>query len=1052
MRCVGMPALGLFIGALVALPAPVPAGETITGDPLDPTRYGRSYVESMADAIARDRFMPLPPPKYRTGQHGVWAVPTRGSSSTAHSGRHYITNKWGDTRMGIAFPQPVTVRGAYVLGQGDDGTWTSGLRVVGYRDGRRIDQTGWFQDVDESPDWFAIDLVDVDRIEFVATPVINGGGWYGLDDLTYEVTTADGPARRVVVDFDDLNYRRVLTGTDYAGLTWEEGSGDFSDADAVHAPVRPPGAARGDAARGTAQPSGTRATTPILLHSFQGVIRGDAGSTSYPPDTDGAVGPDHYVITVNRNFAVYDKATGTELTNILLGAFLPESNGDPRVLFDQHSQRWIVIVTDFSATARIFLAVSLTDDPMGDWFKTSFATDEGSDEGNWPDYPTLGVDASGIYTAAYMVGDGNMTIFAINKAPLLATPPTLGNITAFRQLPWEGAIQPAHTYGTPRGAYFVSLYDSSSLRVRQLNMSHFPAVLEEIGTVDVPAFSDPPNAPALGSGTPLNTVGDRLMMAVYRAGSLWTCHTIAVNGRAGCRWYEIDARTLALVQQGTVADSALYYFFPSIMVNAAGDAVMGFTGSSASQYAGCYYTGRLASDPLGEMAPPELYQAGTGPQNNIDTYGRNRWGDYSYTTLDPTDEATFYTIQEYGHATNIWGTYVAALSLVPPDCNNNGVPDDEDIASGTSLDCNDNGIPDECETDNDCNGNGIPDDCDIAAGTSADCNDNATPDECDIAAGLSNDCQPNGIPDDCEIPDIEVDIAFTLDTSPGWTTEGLWAWGQPTGSGGAYGGPDPDSGYSGPNVYGYNLNGDYSNGMGEVNLTSAAIDCSALEEVHVSYWRWLGVEQPAYDHAAFKLSTDGVNFIPLWANTAEVDDGAWVYQEFDIADLADHQPTVYLRWTMGPTDGGWTYCGWNIDDVVIAGLSTAGGPGDCNANAVPDACDIADGTSADCNGNGIPDSCDIADGTSQDADGDGVPDECTNPPLCRGDANCSGNVNWRDVDFFVAAQNNNQSAWAAMFAPGAPTCPFLNNDTNEDGNVNWRDVDPFVALQNTTCP
>jgi len=37
---------------------------------------------------------------------------------------------------------------------------------------------------------------------------------------------------------------------------------------------------------------------------------------------------------------------------------------------------------------------------------------------------------------------------------------------------------------------------------------------------------------------------------------------------------------------------------------------------------------------------------------------------------------------------------------LPPenDCNTNGVPDDCDIASGTSLDANGNGIPDECET------------------------------------------------------------------------------------------------------------------------------------------------------------------------------------------------------------------------------------------------------------------------------------------------------------------------------------------------------------------
>ncbi len=50
----------------------------------------------------------------------------------------------------------------------------------------------------------------------------------------------------------------------------------------------------------------------------------------------------------------------------------------------------------------------------------------------------------------------------------------------------------------------------------------------------------------------------------------------------------------------------------------------------------------------------------------------------------------------------------------------------------------------------DCNDNSIPDEYDIAEGTSADCNSNAVPDECDIAAGSSEDANGNGIPDECE--------------------------------------------------------------------------------------------------------------------------------------------------------------------------------------------------------------------------------------------------------------------------------------------------------------
>ncbi len=96
------------------------------------------------------------------------------------------------------------------------------------------------------------------------------------------------------------------------------------------------------------------------------------------------------------------------------------------------------------------------------------------------------------------------------------------------------------------------------------------------------------------------------------------------------------------------------------------------------------------------------------------------------------------------------------------DCNDNGIPDDQDILNGTSQDCNANGIPDECESD--CNSNDVPDSCDIADGTSQDCNSNVIPDECesdcnqngvadscDIAAGTSQDCNGNAIPDECDI-------------------------------------------------------------------------------------------------------------------------------------------------------------------------------------------------------------------------------------------------------------------------------------------------------------
>ncbi|MFH1998086.1 MAG: hypothetical protein ABIK28_00330 [Planctomycetota bacterium] len=639
----------------------VSAQTRIEGNKLDPSQYEPGVIESMEVCIERNKSLKAqdkPSMSNRGISQGQWKVPSRRVKTNPSSGEHCAINQWGDTRMGIRFPEPVHVYGAYFAGLLDENTWTPGIRVIGYRNGIAVHETEWFKDLAVEPRWFAMDLQNVDRIEIVAKPVIFGGGWYTMDDLTY-VPVNKYSQKKTVVNFDDLKYDTKLTGSDYAGLTWETGTGDFSMEESVHSPVIKlnESATRG----GSSQASRDSGTPPILLDTFQGVIRGDAGSNSYPPDTDGAIGPNHYVETVNRNFAIYSRSTGAELVNILLGSFLPGSNGDPRILFDHHSNKWIVLVTDFDT--KFFLAVSLTDDPTGSWFKTSFLVNS---TGDFPDYPTLGVDANGIYSAAYIVDSGGMSIFAIDKAPLVGPSPHLGTVTEFPYLDWEGAIQPAHTYGTPAGEYCISVSSSSSLHLRRVDPPLTGPTLVDLGVVSVPSFSEASNAPALGSTIGLNTVDDRLMMSVYRDGSLWTAHTIDVTGRAGCRWYEINTATKTLVQSGNVADSSLHYFFPGIMVNKNGDVVMGFSGSNSSQYAGCYYTGRLSTDPLGEMAPPVQYKAGTGPQNNIDSYGRNRWGDYSYTTLDPVDETTFFTIQEYGHDTDIWGTYIASLETIAP--------------------------------------------------------------------------------------------------------------------------------------------------------------------------------------------------------------------------------------------------------------------------------------------------------------------------------------------------------------------------------------------------
>jgi len=162
--------------------------------------------------------------------------------------------------------------------------------------------------------------------------------------------------------------------------------------------------------------------------------------------------------------------------------------------------------------------------------------------------------------------------------------------------------------------------------------------------------------------------------------------------------------------------------------------------------------------------------------------------------------------------------------------------------------------------------------------------------------------------------------SWDMDTDPGWSGQGAWAYGVPQGLGGDHGNPDPTSGHTGDNVVGYNLSGDYTNNMAEMSVTTGAIDCSDLYGVTLKFWRWLGVEQPIYDHAYVRASVDGTLWTTVWENDATITDNAWSQMEIDISSVADGQGTVYLRWTIGTTDSGWTYCGWNIDDVEIWGV------------------------------------------------------------------------------------------------------------------------------------
>ncbi|MCW5767967.1 MAG: proprotein convertase P-domain-containing protein [Phycisphaeraceae bacterium] len=182
---------------------------------------------------------------------------------------------------------------------------------------------------------------------------------------------------------------------------------------------------------------------------------------------------------------------------------------------------------------------------------------------------------------------------------------------------------------------------------------------------------------------------------------------------------------------------------------------------------------------------------------------------------------------------------------------------------------------------------------------------------------------------------------FPLDTNPGWTTMGQWAWGVPTG-GGSNGG-DPTSGYTGPNVYGYNLAGDYPNNLSPTQyLTTTPINASNATNVRLKFWRRLGIESSTWDQANLQYSTNGSTWTTIWQHASgSFNELAWTEQEYALP-LANNASTLYIRWGMGTTDSSVTYPGWNIDDISIIGDMPIPKLADFNGDTLVDILDFLD--------------------------------------------------------------------------------------------------------------
>src|SRR6266568_1930259 len=448
------------------------------------------------------------------------------------------------------------------------------------------------------------------------------------------------------------------------------------------------------------QTSAASLAMPAANQTFDGMSQGDACGNCIPPDPNGAVGPNHYVEMVNSSFAVYSK-TGTKLSgptdiNSLfqgLPATAPcrlYNDGDPVVVYDHLADRWVLsqfAVNGGNGPYDECIAVSSTSDPTGSYFVYDFHRSDTI----FHDYPKLGVWPDGYYLTTNEFDHNNNDLFvgagvaALERDKMLAGDP--GARMVFFDLSTVnsgfGGMLPSTVDGAPppTGApnYFAEVdsqlntpsLGADAMRIWKFHVDWTNPANSTFGIDGLPDSTLPVASwvpaqciegqgtcvPQEGSPYGLDVLGDRIMFRLtYRNfgdhESLLVNHSVLADARIGVRWYEVRglSSTPTIFQQSTFAPTdALWRWMGSLAMDHSGDIAVGYSTSSPSSFPSIAFAGRLANDPIGQLSQGEAQLfAGTGPENvafYLPPVGR--WGDYSALTVDPTDDCTFWYVNEY---------------------------------------------------------------------------------------------------------------------------------------------------------------------------------------------------------------------------------------------------------------------------------------------------------------------------------------------------------------------------------------------------------------------
>jgi len=426
---------------------------------------------------------------------------------------------------------------------------------------------------------------------------------------------------------------------------------------------------------------------PNLGNNFQGL--GQNGWIPY--DAAIAAGPGHIVVMTNSQWVVYDRNGMVVRAVTDFGVWWPNGAGtpfDPKCFYDAASGKFVIAAVSKNSNSSFYhLSVSQTSDPTGAWwnYDLNARLDGSINTSNWADFPNVGYDDNAVYITSNQFTLATDAFQWAKVRVIKKSQAYFGQAIAWSDFvnmtnqsgSKSFTMQPSRTLTAATSEYLVnnSSGGSNFVTLWRIDNGGGTPTLTRQASLTVGSYTVPPDAPQPGTATLVATNDSRMYDTVWRNGILHSAFGESFSGNAASRYIRINTGTSALLKDITFTQPGVYYYFPAVTEDAAGNIYLVFTRSSSTEFASLYHTGMQPAD--SSFQASALVKAGAASNTS------GRWGDYNAIANDPADNLNVILYAGWANTSNRWSTWVAnatfaggasppTLASVSPNSGNQG--------------------------------------------------------------------------------------------------------------------------------------------------------------------------------------------------------------------------------------------------------------------------------------------------------------------------------------------------------------------------------------------